>query len=119
LTTALFKYRAGVTKYLIKKLAEGKVHRDIIDRKKMGSPSDIRYRLASPESPDTIEGLVSGPDSIAKTELDYGVVSDIVETHYSGRRDYSPLLWMLFSLEWWNLTVLHEHSFALPAGERI
>ena len=110
------KGRGGIPKYLVKRLAEGKVHGDIIKRKKMGSPSDIAFWLDSADSEAVMRNLTDSPGSISRTELDYPTVKRIVDSHYQGKNNYAVLIWMLFSIEMWH-RMLSEKEPIFAGGD--
>jgi len=110
------KYKDKTPKYIIKRLSKDKVHDRIIGRKKLGSPSDIAYWIDTSQARGLINDLTGSASSISRSELDYTAVKEIIESHYSGKKRYSALIWMLFSLEMWNRSVFKEDMNALKAG---
>ncbi|MBL7068262.1 MAG: asparagine synthase (glutamine-hydrolyzing) [Candidatus Omnitrophica bacterium] len=110
------KYKDNIPKYIIKRLSKDKVHDQIIERKKLGSPSDIAYWINTSEAQELINDLTSSTSSISKSELNYSVVKEIINLHYSGKKKYSTLIWMLLSLEIWNKAVLKEGMNVLKAS---
>ena len=99
-------------KHLIKVLAQGKVSPDIIERKKLGSPSDIAYWLKQEAARKALSSLTEAEDSLSKNHLDHNTVKEIISAHFGGARRYDVLIWMLFSLEMWN-RVLKEPESAI------
>lgn len=96
------KFKAKKPKYIVRKLSRGRVHNKIIAREKMGSPSDVEHWLNRREAEVAFNQLIDSHDSISKSELDYSVVKEIINSHYHGKKKYATLIWMLFSLEMWN-----------------
>jgi len=106
------KGKDAIPKYLVKRLASGRVHEEIIKRKKMGSPSDVAYWLEGSQAEHMLRDLTSSSGSISKSELDHSAVEEIVNAFYKGDKRYSVLIWMLLAIEMWNSVMKSEK----PAG---
>ena len=95
-----YKIRGGETKYLLKKLMEPYLPRDVIYRTKKGFPVPIAawfrnglYYLAG-------EMLLS-PHAKIRTYLKQDSIGKMLQWHKSGTLDLSNELWGLLILEYW------------------
>jgi asparagine synthase (glutamine-hydrolysing) len=97
-----FKFRGFERKYILKKLMEGKLPRDIIYRKKKGFGIPIGAWLRAELSPLVTELL--SPESLRRTGLfNERYVEDLIRDHVEGRRDNRKKLWTLMVfMMWWN-----------------
>ena len=89
-------------KYILKKIAEHNVPREIIDRKKIGFPSDLTVWLNSQESYKVLNSLVNNKDSISSNYLSLGTITNILNSHYNSTKQYDFLVRSLFFMEVWN-----------------
>ena len=92
------KQRGRIGKYLLKKLAEKLLPREIVHRPKQGF---------FPPLTEWFAGRLKDEACAAIARLDgrglfrQGVLPGLVAEHYSGRRNHSGRLWALFVLEKW------------------
>jgi asparagine synthase (glutamine-hydrolysing) len=94
------KYKDGKAKYILKKALEGLIPYNIIHRKKQGFALPIKEWFV-----DRMSGFIE--DSLLRSPLrkrgffNYDYVRNIMETHRSGRIDYSFNLWCLLNVSLW------------------
>jgi asparagine synthase (glutamine-hydrolysing) len=97
---ASLKLRNGQSKYLLRRVLERRVPRDIIDRPKRGFAAPIGQWLRGPLAGLTSELLLDG------RLRDRGIfepreVTRLWEEHRSGRAEHPHRLWQLVMLELW------------------
>ena len=90
------------TKYILKRVSEKYVPREIVSRKKMGTPSDFDSWFGTVESHKTLQSLVHDKDSISRNYLAMEVIEDVLQKHYSASPRYDHLVKTLFFLEIWH-----------------
>ncbi len=92
------KLRGTEGKYLLKKAMEPYLPHDVLYRKKMGFAVPLEAWFRGPLAA-TIRGVVLG-ERLASTGLfDTAYLREVVETHQSGRRDYSVVLWTVLMFD--------------------
>jgi len=97
-----FKIKGFKTKYILKKLMEGKLPREIIWRKKKGFGMPVGYWLRGPLK-ELMENVLS-KENVKKMGLfNYDYIAKLKSDHYSERKDNRKLLWnlLVFGI-WWN-----------------
>ena len=94
------KYRNGTTKYILKKLMEGKLPSHIVRRKKKGFGVPIARWLTKELRP-LCEELLS-PSSLSAHQLfDQKYVDRLKNEHMEGKRDNRKELWNLMVFQLW------------------
>jgi len=115
------KLRGNTAKYLIKKVAEEFLPRDIIYRSKMGFPTPLRQWLRQPSAEPLFRRILH-PDGLVAAYLDRDKVSQLLDRHRSGREDATDRIWRLLNLAIWGEIFLNggDGSFRYedPVGER-
>ena len=95
-----FKLRNGETKYLLKKVMEPYLPREVIYRTKAGFPVPV-----SDWFKHGLNGLATGmlldPKSHVSGFVDVSCLRTMLEQHKTGVHDYSNELWGLLVLEYW------------------
>ncbi|WP_276390451.1 asparagine synthase (glutamine-hydrolyzing) [Eudoraea chungangensis] len=94
-----YRIRSGKTKYLMKKLLEGKVPDEIINKPKLGLNPPMGMWLKN-----DLQGFVSSylsKESLERRGMNFKFVSELLKEHHSGRRDRSLALWSIIVLEEW------------------
>ena len=92
-----WKLRGGKSKYLLRRLAERYLPRDIVERPKQGFSVPIDRWLRGPLRAWARERLEE-PRLYERFPLDRGRVLQLLELHLSGKRDTHPLLWAVLML---------------------
>ncbi|MDB5244604.1 MAG: hypothetical protein JWN18_474, partial [Parcubacteria group bacterium] len=96
-----YKYRAGTTKYLLKKLMEDKLPKDIVYRKKKGFGIPLARWLSGPLRP-LCEELLSARSLGAHGLFNAQEVSRLKDEHMAGKRDNRKELWNLMVFQMWH-----------------
>ena len=104
-----WKYRGGVRKYLLKKLAH-RLGVPGLDRPKQGFAMPLTHWWKSELKNDLLPILLE-PKTLQRGYLNESAVRGIVSEHLSGRRDHAHDLWLLLIFELW-------HRNFLEAGAR-
>jgi len=94
------KIRGKTQKYILKKLAEKLLPREVIYRPKMGFAVPIKFWIKR-EWTDMSHELVLGERAMARRNFNPKFVREIMSEHRWGRRDHSYLIWTLMILELW------------------
>jgi asparagine synthase (glutamine-hydrolysing) len=94
------KLRGVESKYLLKKIAEKLVPKDVIYRRKMGFGVPIGYWLRN-EMKDFMRGTLLSEKSLARGYFKPEVIKNLIERHLSAKEDVSTPIWTLLMLELW------------------
>jgi asparagine synthase (glutamine-hydrolysing) len=103
-----WKYRGGVRKYLLKKLAE-RLGVPGLNRPKQGFAMPLTHWWKG-ELRNTLLPILLEAKTLQRGYLNASAVRQLVEEHLSGRRDYGQELWLLLIFELWHRNFLE----ALP-----
>ena len=101
-TSLRFDTSIRTRKYMLKQIGEHYVPREIINRKKIGFPSDLTLWLKGKESHKIVRHLVDDKDSISRNYLSLDVIKKVLDSHYNSKRNYDVLIRSLFFMEVWN-----------------
>jgi asparagine synthase (glutamine-hydrolysing) len=94
------KLRNGERKFVLKKVAEKYLPRDIVYRAKQGFMMPLRTWLGQELRPRVEASLGSG--GLARRNLFRGeALARVAREHYEGRKNHSMRLWVLLVLELW------------------
>ena len=100
-----YKIRGGTTKWVLRRVAEGRVPRPIVRRRvKMGFPTPFGAWLRGPLAEwaeRQIEGLDIAP---LRDWIDQDVLRTLFAQHRTGKLDHQALLWRCISLGTWART---------------
>lgn len=94
------KIRQKETKYLLKKVMEGRLPEEVIYRPKKGFPVPVAAWLRNGLGDFACETLLH-PKSAVGAYADMSVVAQMLERHRAGRANYADQLWNLLVLECW------------------
>ncbi len=94
------KVRGKTTKYLLKKMLEHLLPREIIYRKKLGFPTPLRAMFAGELAQFARELLLSHNCHIHKI-FDAKTIKKIVNSHVKNEQDNHRIIWQLVVLETW------------------
>lgn len=91
----------ATTKWVVKEVARRHLPAEIVDRRKVGFrvPLDAWFRTGLR---DMAGDLLLDRGSFVGEVMDRAAVSELLETHDSGRRDEEIRIWTLLSLEVWH-----------------
>ena len=94
------KIKGMEQKYILKRVAEKYLPKEIVYRKKMGFPTPLRQWLREKETSEMLDGL-TGKGSYVGEYLNVGVVKGLLDRHRAGAEDGTDRLWRLLNLELW------------------
>ena len=95
-----YKIRNGQGKYLLKKMMEDILPKDIIYRKKMGFPTPLKIMFQS-SLKDYVMDVLTSADLSIKQYFSPVAINRLVDEHVSGDKDHHRVLWQLLVLEEW------------------
>ena len=95
-----FKVHGSTGKYLIKKIAEKYLDRDILYRQKVGFTVPVGRWLRA-DLKDFLVSHVTRSDSFCAEYLKRESIERLVAEHVEGKRDHHKKLWILLNLELW------------------
>ncbi|HCU80796.1 MAG TPA: asparagine synthase (glutamine-hydrolyzing) [Chloroflexi bacterium] len=101
-TSLRFDTSRRTRKYMLKQIGEQYVPREIIDRRKIGFPSDLTLWLQGKQSHKIVSHLVDDKDSISRNYLSLDVIKKVLDSHYNSKHNYDVLIRSLFFMEVWN-----------------
>ncbi len=93
-----FKWRGGVTKYLLRKAFSGVIPEAARNRKKLGFPTPIRDWLTK-EKQDVYQMILT--NEYIKSHIDLPYVEKLIENHVEKKRDNSRKIYALLMLALW------------------
>jgi len=103
-----WKYRNGVRKYLLRKLAE-RLGVPGLNRPKQGFAMPLTHWWKG-ELRETLLPILLEPKTLQRGYLNPSAVRQLVNEHLSGRRDYGQELWLLLIFELWHRNFLEQAS---------
>lgn len=95
-----YKISNSVTKYLLKRIAERFLPREVIYRPKRGFAVPIQSWINN-EWAEMSQELVLGERALARKNFNPKFLHRIMSEHRRGRRDHSHIIWALMVLELW------------------
>ena len=104
--SAKWKYRDGVRKYLLRKLAQ-RLGVPGLDRPKQGFAMPLTHWWKS-DLRDTLLPILTEPKTLQRGYLNPKAVKQLVNEHLTGRRDYGQELWLLLVFELWHRNFLEK-----------
>jgi asparagine synthase (glutamine-hydrolysing) len=103
-----WKYRGGVRKYLLKKLAH-RLGVPGLDRPKQGFAMPLTHWWGSELKNDVLP-ILTEPRTLQRGYLNESAVRGLVSEHLTGRRDRAQDLWLLLIFELWHRNFLEGGS---------
>ena len=112
-----WKFRGGVRKYILKKLAERVgVPPEAIYRKKQGFALPLEDWMRQGLKDDLLQILLE-PRTTQRGYFRPAAVRRLVEEHVSGRRAHTGSVWCLLMFELWHRNFMEAHGYnPQPAG---
>jgi asparagine synthase (glutamine-hydrolysing) len=107
-----WKYRGGVRKYLLRKLAE-RLGVPGLNRPKQGFAMPLTHWWKG-ELRHTLLPILLEPKTLQRGYLNATAVRQLVNEHLSGRRDYGQELWLLLIFELWHRNFLESCAAGTP-----
>lgn len=95
------KINNGCTKYLLKKVAEDLIPKSIVYRKKKGFPIPISHWFKGSLN-DYGREILLDSESSCRMFFTSAAISEILDKHKSGKKDYSESIWNLMVFETWH-----------------
>lgn len=102
-----FKYKAGKTKYVLRKAMEGVLPKETAARKKLGFPTALRHWLR--EKPEAFSTLILENEYI-KEHFKVGFIKHLFKQHADGSEDNSRKIYMLYMLALWYNVFIEDSS---------
>jgi asparagine synthase (glutamine-hydrolysing) len=96
--SSTIKLKGGEGKYIFKKSMERYLPHDILYRKKMGFAVPLSAWFRGPLRQRVRDSLL-GPNLAATGIFNTAFLTEMVEQHESGRRDYSAPIWTVLMFE--------------------
>jgi asparagine synthase (glutamine-hydrolysing) len=93
-----FKYKAGKTKYILRKAFEPILPKTTADRKKLGFPTPVKHWLR--KNPTEIKRTIDN-NPYVKKYFDQAVIDKMFANHASGKADNSRKIYVLLMLALW------------------
>ena len=112
---ARWKIRPGVTKYLVKKVAERWLPKDIVHRRKVGFGTPIGRWFRNPRGLGGMLDLVTDDTFRARGCFAPDAVERLVREHVHEGHDHEELLWGLVNLELWFRRFIDSAPASVPA----
>ena len=119
---ASLKLHGSQGKYLMKRVAESLLPREIVERKKMGFPTPLRVWLRDSRLHPVLDNLVAR-DGFLASVVDLAAVHSLLARHRSGQLDATDRLWRLLNLHLWGEIFLARRrdprDTLFPAAARV
>jgi asparagine synthase (glutamine-hydrolysing) len=112
-----FKVRGWTTKAVLRRALEGRIPREILQRKKMGFPVPFDGWLRGPLRP-LLDELVVSPRALDRSLFEPDLLRQFAHEHQAGIGNHGDRLWLLINLEMWQRIFLdgEEPAVLLPAA---
>lgn len=95
-----YKVKNGEGKYILKKMMEGILPKDIIYRKKMGFPTPLKLMFQGDLS-DYARSTLRSSDTCLNDFFQGDQIDRLLGEHAAGKHDHHRVLWQLIVLEEW------------------
>jgi asparagine synthase (glutamine-hydrolysing) len=92
------KIRNGEGKYILKRVAESLLPRDIVNRRKMGFPVPLSMWFREREE---CTNILFEKRTVERGLFDPQFVHTMIQEHRQGHHDYNYVIWLLINLEHW------------------
>ncbi|MCR4279730.1 MAG: asparagine synthase (glutamine-hydrolyzing) [Candidatus Zambryskibacteria bacterium] len=102
-----FKWRGGVTKYLLREAFKSVLPESTRNRKKLGFPTPVKTWF-NRDREDIYEIILD--NEYIKSRLDTAVIRQLIEDHVSRKRDNSRKIYLLLMLALWYNTFIGTKS---------
>jgi len=104
---ASLKLRGSRGKYLVKRVAESLLPKEIVYRKKMGFPTPLPVWLRDERLQPLLDGLTAR-DGFLASVVDPAAVQTLLDRHRRGQLDATDRLWRLLNLHLWGETFIAQ-----------
>ena len=95
------KLHNNVTKYILREIARGMIPQAIIDRPKKGFPIPIN-KWFKEHFGHTARNVLLDRTSACNEYFDGSYIASLIDSHISGRGDFSEHIWNLIVFEYWH-----------------
>lgn len=102
-----FKWRGGVTKYLLREAFKKVLPESTRNRKKLGFPTPVRNWFTK-ERTSVYETILKNP--YIKSHMDSNVIRKLIDDHTSQKIDNSRKIYLLLMLALWYNTFIHGRT---------
>jgi asparagine synthase (glutamine-hydrolysing) len=92
------KYKAGKTKYILRKAFEHILPQTTVDRRKLGFPTPIKHWLK--KQPDEVKRIIKN-NTYVKEHFDVVYIDNLFSEHLAGKRDHARKIYILLMLSLW------------------
>ncbi len=92
------KYKAGKTKYILRKAFEHMLPQTTADRRKLGFPTPIKHWLK--KQPDEVKRMIQN-NTYVKEHFDSAYIENLFLEHLAGKRDHARKIYILLMLSLW------------------
>jgi asparagine synthase (glutamine-hydrolysing) len=108
-----YKFRGGVRKYMLKKLAERLgIPPELLHRPKQGFSLPLVHWMRK-ELKDGLLAILLEPRTIQRGYFKPAAVRSIMDEHFRGRRNHTGAIWVLLMFELWQRNFLEAASPSL------
>jgi len=109
-----YKFRGGVRKYILKKLATRLgIPPELLTRRKQGFSLPLVHWMRNGLR-DQLQVLLE-PRTLQRGYFKPAAVRGVMDEHINGGRDHSGVLWLLLVFELWHRNFLESNSYAGPS----
>jgi asparagine synthase (glutamine-hydrolysing) len=108
------RLRGRSGKWIVKKVAEKYLPRDIIHRPKMGFPVPFSTWLKE-ETGGFVRDVLFDPGTRQRGYFNFPYIEKLFQWHREGRRDCHSQLWMLLNFELWQRVFFDDNGGTCPA----
>jgi asparagine synthase (glutamine-hydrolysing) len=108
-----YKVHGFTTKYILKKVFDGRVPAEILKRKKTGFPVPIQSWLAK-DLKDFTHDLLLDRKSIDRGYFEKSAIEELLAANETGRADHSAEIFSLITLELWQRRFVDSQGDPLP-----
>jgi asparagine synthase (glutamine-hydrolysing) len=99
----------GSSKYILKRAMEDIIPREVIERKKLGFPTPLRFWLLDRRA-SAIFDLLRDRKSFLAEYLDMNAVDRLIEQQLEHKQDATDRIWRLLNLQVWGNVCLNGES---------
>ena len=95
-----FKYKRNISKYILKKVAEKHIPKNIVYRDKASFGAPIRSWISKDLKP-TVDKLLSEENVKKRGIFNYSEIKKMIDADRKGEEDYAYQIYQLLTIEYW------------------
>ena len=95
-----FKYKRNISKYILKKVAEKHIPKNIVHRDKASFGAPIRSWISKDLKP-TVDKLLSEENVKKRGIFNYSEIKKMIDADRKGEEDYAYQIYQLLTIEYW------------------